>query len=1517
MEIRKGVLIFVSLFLFLFAACSRERYVSELVIDSVNVAPKFEVSADSATLDIDVEVSGKDADKVSTRDFSVFLTYGAFSGIKKIAPGKFTITISSLNDISMSPVDVEIECVNRKTYTRIYVDPGKPDKINLNLDSTLINSDVGEVEGEFLIKDKNSNPVYLEGVTVSVSYGEVSALWKEEGKYHFKITGLNDVKKSPVTVSVKAGGIEASKEMKILVGTLSRFCIDKIDSPQIVDYPFPIHIKACDKYGNTVVSFDDKVNLSVDVGTITPEVSGRFSNGERYDNVMIHEQAAGEVITASYGGILGRSNPFNVNPQPASKITIDADSTLISADDPGVELTITLENNQGYGIAGKPVKVELFDKGGKKLDDSESNYGMVSSVIDNGDGTYTCFVTELRNVSESPYTVKAEMASLEDEIQISVVPGDMDHFQIDEIPSQRSTFPASLNFIASDDWGNRVYVYSGKVTIVAECDDGNGFYGCPLIVNDPASNPYFNGNDVLYGQSIPGITFSFPSQHDSARIIITDGTYEGTSNEFKVFQSVVGPGVIPSNNYVVTGFRFFVVFDTTDIPVDGSCDFNSTPPKIIAGKPFTFYVVARYYATDPNNPNNTACYQTGVYDQANPFDGNVWLSDSTGSLKLLSVDTEHLSSNFPETPYGSIFNPIMEKYIEVTAEVDSTSNNDVILINPSLRSGLGNGSSPGFPVLPGNVDHIEINRVVSPQIAGSEFNLSAIAEDKEGNVVPLDLDVQLSDKTGTLTPASGQFKKGRLSVDVLVTDVMDGDTITIDGGDAHTIGESNPFDVISPLAVDHFEVHILSDPSNIKVGVPVTYEVIARNPAGNVVDSFNYSVSISDSTGTISPQVTKKFENGILKDSFVVMKTTDEDRIYISGAGAKGVSEAFSVGAGALDHFQIVNIGSPKYVNYPFYITIEAIDIGGNLKRDYEGYHSIHIVDLTGTITPPAPTANFSGGILYQQVKVTEATSSDIIFVGDDNGHNGASNAFEVKFGALNHFACETPQDQVAGYPFHFYCTAYDEYGNVKGDYTKDVTTSSAAGTVTLSDDNSCIVKLLGGFKKGKMDAVVRPLKSCPNTDRLSIQDGTVSTATDWFNIRHDTIYFTISHIDDQVKGVSFTFNIKVTDSSGYLYKNFHGALEIKDLTGTITPSVTDNFNGASKDQEVTINKTSQVDQVILSNYQEDVTESNIFAVHGPPLGKIIIGHIEERQLVNYPFSVTMTAYDIYGNLKDDYDGTVSVDDVTGTLKVVNSSTPKEITFNSGYAVTEVVIQSIRPNGDDHLIVTYDTSYGTKVTYSNNFSVEERKLDHFIVDSISDQHQYINFYITVKAVDLKGNVFENFNDKVNMEDNTGTLSPSVSDYFLNGVLQNQKVRIDQLANSDQIHIYYYSSGVTYEGYSNHFNVGLSTVAQIYFDPISDQTQNVPFIVHMKALDSNGDVVTGFEARVNLSAYVGLQNAITPTQSEYFVTGELDQQVKITQPSPYIFGRYWPITINATLPGVGIFSSNGFIVYPQQ
>jgi len=103
---------------------------------------------------------------------------------------------------------------------------------------------------------------------------------------------------------------------------------------------------------------------------------------------------------------------------------------------------------------------------------------------------------------------------------------------------------------------------------------------------------------------------------------------------------------------------------------------------------------------------------------------------------------------------------------------------------------------------------------------------------------------------------------------------------------------------------------------------------------------------------------------------------------------------------------------------------------------------------------------------------------------------------------------------------------------------------------------------------------------------------------------------------------------------------------------------------------------------------------SNPFTVTVGILDHYVISTIPD-QIVGAPFTVTVTAYDAYGNVKTNYTGQAVVTDLTGTI------TPSTITFTNGvwtgqFIVTKVqtnntititdqggIVYYVNPNGDD------------------------------------------------------------------------------------------------------------------------------------------------------------------------------------------------------------------------------------------
>lgn len=107
--------------------------------------------------------------------------------------------------------------------------------------------------------------------------------------------------------------------LTVTFGALYSFVFDIINSPQYVNSPFSITIRAIDKWGNTVTNYSQVTTLSAysaNQGALTMEPteikSSEWQEGIWSDNVTITKFGSNTQITASGGGKSGNSNYFNV-----------------------------------------------------------------------------------------------------------------------------------------------------------------------------------------------------------------------------------------------------------------------------------------------------------------------------------------------------------------------------------------------------------------------------------------------------------------------------------------------------------------------------------------------------------------------------------------------------------------------------------------------------------------------------------------------------------------------------------------------------------------------------------------------------------------------------------------------------------------------------------------------------------------------------------------------------------------------------------------------------------------------------------------------------------------------------------------------------------------------------------------------------------------------------------------------------------------------------------------------------
>jgi hypothetical protein len=314
------------------------------------------------------------------------------------------------------------------------------------------------------------------------------------------------------------------------------------------------------------------------------------------------------------------------------------------------------------------------------------------------------------------------------------------------------------------------------------------------------------------------------------------------------------------------------------------------------------------------------------------------------------------------------------------------------------HSGSGkSGTSNLFNVNAANLTKFYIDPISSPQTAGEWFSITVTAQDQNNNTVTsFNNTVTISDQSGSIAPtSSGNFSSGQWTGQVKIDSSYNNNTITVSRPGTGETGTSNTFNV-SVGSLDHF---IISSVTTQIAGTPFNITMTAKDKAGNTITSFSEPVTISDLTGTITPQSSGIFSNGERIETVTVTGAKQNNQIIVASSGKNGTSNYFNVDPNSIDHFTFSNISSPQTAGQSFSISIEARDLYGNKITSFND--SVNLSDKTGTLTPTS-SGNFSSGSRTVDVTITNKANDDQITATHiASGKTGQSNNFNVNPGNI------------------------------------------------------------------------------------------------------------------------------------------------------------------------------------------------------------------------------------------------------------------------------------------------------------------------------------------------------------------------------------------------------------------------------------------------------------------------------------------------------------------------------------
>lgn len=582
------------------------------------------------------------------------------------------------------------------------------------------------------------------------------------------------------------------------------------------------------------------------------------------------------------------------------------------------------------------------------------------------------------------------------------------------------------------------------------------------------------------------------------------------------------------------------------------------------------------------------------------------------------------------------------------------------------------GTSNPFEITHNSLDHFQVTAtdggLIGSQTAGQPFNIRIVAQDAYNNtVVSFNGTVTLDDQTGTIAPTtSNAFSAGVLaSQTVTITEALSGNKITASSGSKS--GASNSF-TVNPAALNHFAISSIASPQTAGTGFPVT--ITAEDAFGNTVTSFNGTVSISVSSGTVSPTTSGSFLNGTRTESITVFTAGSNLTITVDdGASHIGTSNAFDVQPGALHHFAVTSTSDgnipDQTAGSAFNIKIVAQDLYNNTVTGFNG--TVSLSDPTGTLNP-STSSNFVSGVLASQaVSITKA-ASNVSITASSGGKTGTSNTFSVFPNALDHFALSSiASPQVAGSAFPLTITAQDAYGNTVTGFTGTVTLSLNSGTLAPTTS--------GAFSSGVRTESVTVLSS-GNGKVITVDDGAGHTGSSGaFDVNPGPLdHFVItatdgSNISDQKVGESFSIRIEARDAWDNVVTGFTGPVNLSDDTGTLTPVLSGSFTaGILASQTVTISKATTSTR-ITAQASGKSGSSNAFAVTQGSIHHIVLRTAPNNggeEFGDYQMTAddSVTIYAAGYDIGNTYLGDVSVTwSSTGGLAPAASGSGSSFTF--------------------------------------------------------------------------------------------------------------------------------------------------------------------------------------------------------------------------------------------------------------
>jgi hypothetical protein len=836
-----------------------------------------------------------------------------------------------------------------------------------------------------------------------------------------------------------------------------------------------------------------------------------------------------------------------------------------------------------------------------------------------------------------------------------------------------AVLPASYTFTAADA-GMHTFAFTLKTAGSQQlaASDAAGLYGLtePIAVSPAAldhfavaapqySASYYAFNVTVsakdaYNNTITGYngTVHFTSS-DSAATLPADYTFtsgdQGT-HTFSVTLQTTGNQTVTATDTGTSVAGTATIQDLDYVP--GLHFVFNTPSTTTAGVPFDVTLTAL------DEYNNVAIH----------YDGTVSLSSNDRGAGAV------VPANYTFATADAGVHTFAGGFTLVTA---GTRYVEAVDISTLASGGYGDSKSANITVVPAALNSLALTGFPATVTAGAAKTFTVAGVDAYGNVVTsyngtihfsstdaqavLPPDTALSNGTGSFSAVL----KTAGTQSITPTDTANSALIVTHGV------------TVTPASAAQFAVTGFPTPAT--AGTAGTFTVTAQDAYGNVATGYAGTVHFtsSDAQAVLPADATLTHGTGTFSATLKTAGTQSITATDTADSSLNGTQNPITVTPAAASSLVLGGFPSSITAGVAASFTVTARDAYGNVASAYTG--TVHFTSSDPQATVPA---DYTFSAADQGVHSFSATlrtaGSQSLAVADTAGGvaSGSEGGITVSAAAAAALVGTAPAGATAGSAFSFTIRALDAFGNQATGYTGTVHFSSSDPHPTLPADYT-FTAADGG--KHVFSATLTTAGSQTLTVGDTGSAGVSGTQLSISVAAGATSGFILGGFPATVTaGVAGTFAVTATDAYGNVTTGYTGTVHFSSSDSqAVLPA---NYTFAAADAgthsfSATLKTAGSQSLLVQDTVQSSITGARSSTVT-PAAASWIAAYYPSTTTAGTAQSLTVYAYDPYGNVATGYTGTVHV-----TSPDAQAALPADYTFTAADAGVHTLSVTLKTAG--------------------------------------------------------------------------------------------------------------------------------------------------------------------------------------------------------------------------------------------